>query len=132
MANLCFLLCDTIKNSPKSTTFTSNFVFKHQGQLNCWIEPSITYKKRITYFSPPNFDLQTVPNRLRSQRIHRKTKNFKKKLTKIRPKQCEKNCRREPPNEIFSFLQFLPHKPIHNIPCNNQFPIHPPRFPVFL
>jgi len=32
----------------------------------------------------------------------------------------------------FALLDFFPHKAIHNIPRHNQFPIHSPRFLIFL
>ena len=39
----------------RSTTFTSTFVSKHQSQLDCRTEPSITYWKRITDFLSADF-----------------------------------------------------------------------------
>ena len=39
----------------RSTTFTYLFVSKHQSQLKCGTEPSITYQKRITDFFSVDF-----------------------------------------------------------------------------
>ena len=43
----------------------------------------------------PDFDTITVPNRLRTQRIQRKTRKFEKKLTEIAQSKAKKHCGKE-------------------------------------
>ena len=99
LPNLCYNECA----SKGSTTFTSNFVFKHQSQLNCMTEPSITYWKRITNFFSADFSenwYQTlIPKQYQTGWEHREYREKRSKTREISRKlaqnKAKSNCGKE-------------------------------------
>ena len=87
----------------RSTTFTSTFVSKHQSQLKCRTEPSITYWKRITKFFSADFSenwYQTlIPKQYQTGWEHREYREKRSKTREISRElaqnKAKSNCGKE-------------------------------------